>query len=271
MSRSYRGIILAIGLILSAPNHAYAEGSAKKPDTQQSIADSLRQISSRYDEQAERAKGSDQQEAPCGEGEYGSNADLCAQWKAADAAADSAWWAWAAGVAGIISTLGVLAALGIGWHSNWIARDTAKRQLRAYVSVVGCSLEDIDGRYILSAHLKNSGQTPAYNVRLSGESFAASYPLDEERPHPEIEEGYNATVGPGDEVSCVYRLWINAPMEALRRVKAGEMGFYIQGICEYEDAFAARRETKFRYVFGGRVANTGGLIMHAAESGNSAT
>jgi hypothetical protein len=270
MLRGYRLYIAALGLALASANHANAEGGKQQPQTEQSATKSLSDIAAANRQEAERAKRADQDEAPCGEGKYGSSADLCAQWKAADAASDSAWWAWAAGVSSIISTMAVLLAIGLTYQANSIARDTARRQLRAYMSVTSCELEMIEDGYILTATLNNCGQTPAYKTRISGESFADSYPLEEERPFLPLEDGYSATIGPGHPVSCTYRLFVKAKNEAFRMAQAGQLGFYIQGICEYYDAFGTRRETKFRYVFGGRIANTGGLVMHAAETGNEA-
>ncbi len=180
MSRGYRGIILALGLALSCANHAYAEGGKQEPSAQQSITKSLSDIAAANIQQTERAERSDQDEAPCGERKYGGSADLCAQWKAADAAADSAWWAWASGLVGIASTCFVLIALYLAYRSNGIARDTAKRQLRAYVGVSGIKFEiaSVEAGYspldfgtpgliypdFITINVKNFGQTPATGV-----------------------------------------------------------------------------------------------------------
>lgn len=164
MPRGYRLYIVALGLILACTNYAYAKSGNEQADAQQSVAASLDRIASRYDDAAERAQRADQEEGPCGEGKYGSNSDLCAQWKAADAASDSAWWAWAAAISSIVGTAGVVAALGIGWHSNYIARDTAKRQLRAYIGFTNWSVKTVKGKTIYTTGIQNFGQTPAYRL-----------------------------------------------------------------------------------------------------------
>ena len=133
MLRGYRLIIIGVGLALACANHAQAKGGNEQPKARQTVETSLEHIAARDDDSAKRAERADLQEAPCGPKQYGSRADLCAQWKAADAASDSAWWAWAGGIVGVGSLLGVLVAIGLAFHSNWIARDSARREHRAYV------------------------------------------------------------------------------------------------------------------------------------------
>lgn len=155
---------------------------------------------------------------------------------------------------------------------NELAKDTAQRQMRAYINVDACEIHLIDDGFILSATLKNCGQTPAYRVRIMGESFAAEYPLrTPNRAFEEVGERHDAPLGPGQVHSAPYAIRSPDPQEAMKQVLAGQVGLYIQGLCRYEDAFGNARETRFRYVFGGRPARSGGLVMHAAEMGNSAT
>lgn len=91
---------------LVAANHPDQKTEAKQAQAQQSIANSLSNISATYPEQSERAQGSDKQAEPCNPGDDSRYYDLCAQRKAADAAADSAWWAWAAGIASLVGLIG---------------------------------------------------------------------------------------------------------------------------------------------------------------------
>lgn len=161
----YRGIILTIGwLILVAANHPDPEGHGKQAQAQQSIADSLGNISATYHQETQRAHSSEKETEPCQPGDDRRYSDLCAQWKAADAAADSAWWAWAAGLASIISTTAVLVAIGLTYQANAIARDTAKRQLRAYIGVVKATANITEDSIKARIEIKNFGQTPAHGV-----------------------------------------------------------------------------------------------------------
>ena len=164
MLRSYWCIILAIaGLTLlgaaeapqppaNAEQQQTADAKGKPPPIVAPVATKATKI----------IKAPKKQE-PCGNSRYGSNDDLCAQWKAADAARDSANWAWwqlglsALGVLGLGATLWFnFRALDLAEGASQetkdalaiaernadavtshvrVAEDTAKRQLRAYLHV----------------------------------------------------------------------------------------------------------------------------------------
>lgn len=271
MLRSGRGIIVALGLVLAA-HHPNVAAQGQQPSPEERSARALENIAARYDEQSERSKSSPETEQ-CDHGDDKRYSDLCAQWKAADAAADSAWWAAFAGWFGGLSFIGVLAAIGLAFHSNWIARDTARRQLRAYIEVSECTIEVFpdDGEIIMQVSLQNCGQTPAQEASIMAESFVAPYPLDEERPLVKLKEpGWTTSVGPGKTIGCVKRLWADNVELAVEEAKARRQAFYIQGICEYTDAFGKRRDTCFRYAFAGVVSDAG-LVMQSAKTGNYST
>jgi hypothetical protein len=88
MVRGYRALIIAlVGLILigaSALSKPLAE--VKQAQEQREITDALKEISTSLKE----AQKSDQTAKPCKPGETDRNSDLCAQWKAADAASEGA-------------------------------------------------------------------------------------------------------------------------------------------------------------------------------------
>lgn len=171
MLRGYRGIILAIGLILGAASQP-PKADREKPtqsasqQVEQSLADMAASL-------REANKPSDL-EQPCKEGDNKRSSDLCAQWKAADAARSAANATWLFGALGSLIGGFTLAA---AWSAaKWarraaeetkrtadlaelaskdseaaltsalksaeaaerqvsIAEDTAQRQLRAYVTV----------------------------------------------------------------------------------------------------------------------------------------
>lgn len=272
MLRGYRCIVLAVGIALACANHADAKGDDKEPDTQQAITDSLDKIAATYDKQTKRSESPDKQAEPCKPGDDRRYSDLCAQWKAADAAADSAWWAWAGGLIGIGSLAGVFIALTLAFHSNWIARDSAKRQLRAYLAVDECSISTFpdDGCIIMQLRLKNCGQTPAQKVRVMAESFAAPFPLEQDRPFLPVEVDGGVSIGPGMDISCAKSLRTPDVYAAIANAITRVGSFYIQGVCEYVDAFGITRKTYFRYAFAG-VSGTDGLVMQPTKEGNDAT
>lgn len=247
MLRGYRLFIAALGLALASANHANAESGKQQPQTEQSATKSLSDIAAANRQEAERAKRADQDEAPCGEGKYGSSADLCAQWKAADAASDSAWWAWAAGIAGIVSTLGVVAALVIGQHSNSIARDTAKQQLRAYVGIDQYNVTPYElalpltGRFLVG--MKNFGQSPAIAL-----ATCVSYRVTEwvdQNTKPEVwdfESGVlPVDLPPGAHMFRDISFAEHAPAHS-EELKSGASVLWVKFHACYEDIFGRRHE-----------------------------
>lgn len=274
MPRSYRLIIVALGLVLASPNHAFAESSNKQPDAQQSITDSLRNISSRYDEHAERAKSADQQEAPCREGKYGSSADLCAQWKAADAAADSAWWAWAAGIAGVVSTVGVVAALCIGLHANWIARDTARRQLRAYVGLEKAPAPEVKvGEHpSIELNFRNAGHTPASCVRVTAVFGVDHFPpkhLDGKLDG--VKSNSVAEILPGRTFKMpMPSTGLAIDQSTFNAIQNGAAAIYCLGKVEYIDVFGSHHKTEFSLMSGGDLGGFPTRFM-IPKDGNTST
>ena len=245
MFSGYRGIVVALGLILAA-NHAYAKGGSEQPQTHQSVASSLEQIAAHYDDATKRAEIADQQEAPCGPRKYNSHADLCAQWKAADAAADSAWWAWAGGIIGVGSLIGVLIAIGLAFHSNWIARDTARRELRAYVLPSGLvfdwkiSLKDGRKFMELRAVFKNTGHTPTRSLKLIADVSFASVDEEQFNLAPPIEQ--HNMLGPSEEIRTPITFVSDTDViEVFKDVK----NLFLFGVVFYDDVFGKSHETRF--------------------------
>jgi hypothetical protein len=178
MPRGGRSIILALGLIL-AWHHPNVAAQSKERGSHERSADALENIAATYREQSEGAESSPI-DRECEPGQDQRNSDLCAQWKAADAAADSARWAawgtWISGISGLL----VLLALFLAFQSNRIARDTAKRDSRAYIKLV---LEKEKLTIAAGAPVRirflavNYGKTPAKNCEFkSGTKKAVVHP-----------------------------------------------------------------------------------------------
>ncbi len=171
MPRGYRYVILAaFGWLALTGQHPSPRTEREQTKAQQSIANSLSNIATTNHDLAERAKRPPKRE-PCGPRNYQSDDDLCAQWKAADAAADAAWWAqWGTWFSGI-STLLVLLALSLAYQANSIARETAGHQLRAWLLLDRFNLDTITTPMSVhsevSAQIINAGQSPAKNVSIS--------------------------------------------------------------------------------------------------------
>ena len=243
MLRGYRGIVAALGLVLAA-HHPNAEAQPKQSNPQERSASALENIASRYGEQAKRSESSRETEQ-CEQRDDKRYSDLCAQWKAADAAADSAWWAAVGGFATAISTVLVLIALRLAFGSNSIARDTAKRQLRAYLTFGEFVLNLDKADWRLQLKWNNRGQTPAIEVHTVADWIALETPLPADFIFPDpppFEEDGPATIGPNQSVygTCPQDL---SPA-LLMSVANGDRQMYVWGSVEYLDAFGQLRRSE---------------------------
>ena len=129
MPRGYRLLVIAIGLILSAASQPRQGGDTEQRHQQTSEQGALRDIASSLQE----ANKPDETTKPCPKEGPDRKSDLCAQWKAADAAEASAYWTQATfwlGISGVF--LGFLTLIAAGAAAKF-AREavmTADRALR---------------------------------------------------------------------------------------------------------------------------------------------
>lgn len=252
-----RAIVVACGLALACANHADAKNVEKQGDAQNSIASSLDHIASAYDQQAELAQNPNKQAEPCHPGDDRRYSEMCAQWKAADAASDSAWWAWAAGLSAIISTVAVLVAIGLTYQANQIARDTAKRQLRAYVFLnrLICR-EELDGEgkpglYSFIAEWKNFGQTPAQNVKVfancwhwHGSKLPPWFTFPDLHSHWGLEDGQPNMIAPGERIEITPNGG-QFPPELKHEVRNGWRRVFCWGWITYDDQFGQSHKVTY--------------------------
>lgn len=241
-------VLLAAALSLAAANHSDAKSGGKQAAAESAVSNSLQNIATSYDQSSKRAESTEKDEAKCGPEKYGSNTDLCAQWKAADAATDSAWWAWASAILGLGSFMGVVVALGIALHSNLIARDTARHQLRAYITLDSVELtppEIMRGPFSFQLFWRNSGQTPASRVftrtvfdMLAGKPVSLDYSVVDK-----ADAIGPFVVGPGQTIASErIEVSFEDGMRILHKTGSG----MVLGRVSYEDVFADRqRETEF--------------------------
>ena len=273
MLRGYRGIVAALGLVLAA-HHPNAEAQPKQSNPQERSASALENIASRYGEQAKRSESSRETEQ-CDQGDDKRHSDLCAQWKAADAAADSAWWAAVGGFASASGTILVLIALYLAFRSNWIARDTAKRQLRAYVSVSDVSLAP-EGPHLPynlqgSVTFINTGETPAIDleaalwVAVSAGSFLDRMPIIE---HPISDSPSKTVLGAGLPQQITHVTQITGHNAA--EIMSGDFTVVVHGLIRYRDIFGQLQETRYRSFQNAKTRETGTPIASCPD-GNSMT
>jgi len=188
------------------------------PDNQieaaQNIAQSLDKI-------ANDATASKPLEQKCNPGTDDRDSDLCAQWKAADAATSASASACiqtllsAIGIVGLLATLwfnhrawqsaraqsahaeealtvaqtnadSTVAAVEEARRANAIALDTQRARLRPYLHLESCSLDfnsDVSEPSHVTMNIRNYGTTPAFGLQLRAKAFTHTLPRS-----PEIHE-----------------------------------------------------------------------------------
>lgn len=120
MLRSYRLHVFALGLVLSTPAYSQ-EAKTDQNQTGADIATQLERISTAIEKQPVASAP----DRGCDPAQEDRQSDLCAQWKSADAAADSARWARFTFFAGIIGLLVGAGTLFAAWRAAHWAKKAA--------------------------------------------------------------------------------------------------------------------------------------------------
>ena len=147
----------------------------------------------------------------------------------------------------VIATI-VIASIGmLQW---WETRNTAKRQLRAYVGVRPSTLKIVTTwEWIFD--ITNYGQTPAYRLIDNAIVDICPYPLPPKFPFPELPapEPSAAVIYPNMVYyTGVARAKRDFTQEELNKIKSGTTHrLYIFGMLKYVDIFGISRTTKFCY------------------------
>jgi hypothetical protein len=143
---------------------------------------------------------------------------------------------------------------------------TARRQLRAYVFVLGHSLEQMEpgGRVKIHVTLKNFGQTPAYGLAISGMSVVA--PVFEDRSDPNARDGLPAgSLGPGAIYTITSTLQEVLTAAHVDQLKIGALTLFVSGIVRYETAFKEERILMFRLRTGFGVGGKWNELVSASD------
>ena len=124
---------------------------------------------------------------------------------------------------------------------------TARAQLRAYLFVSGredCTPEFGANSFFLWIAQKNSGSTPAYDVRSIVNTRASTTPL--QAPFPDLESALpnqGASMGPGEALMLSATMAGLTP-QRIESIKAGSETLYISILVRYRDAFGDKHFTK---------------------------
>ena len=136
---------------------------------------------------------------------------------------------------------------------NRIARKSAERQLRAYIGIHKAAVEyqEEKGRFYFHLIFRNTGQTPAYNVRLKVEWYDAKHrPTD--TPPADASRG---TIGVGGEMHVQFTTEeADRPENVLSAEDCAAIfrtgkGLWVNARVEYLDAFKKPRYLNFRNKF----------------------
>jgi hypothetical protein len=158
---------------------------------------------------------------------------------------------------------------------------TSRRQLRAHVFPDDMSI--IDGSFIdppethkadmpaILMVIKNSGQTPAYDVISWWE--IKIIPVTEEKSLvvPKLTNMHSTTVGTGGRFNK--GLWYDRILTASEKeeIFAGTLGIYGHGRIEYSDVFKIKHFSNFRLVYTGKkFPPVKGAVLTFCEGGNEA-
>ncbi len=157
-------------------------------------------------------------------------------------------WMIGAGVATVV----VLVAQGFGLFWQVL---TSRRQLRAYISAFPGTIHVQDepkgNRYNFRAVIKNTGQTPAYDVLHNGVFKVLPMPLPDgfrfDLPPPHKHRASGA-LGPGERsTSYVAAEEFFAPSVIGRFNNLEAIALYGYGVVTYKDAFKRKHKTRYGF------------------------
>ena len=184
---------------------------------------------------------------PCQPGYDDRDSDLCAQWKAADAASASAHYNWWQLAIGIIGALGLVGALGLAYQANAIARDTAKRQLRAYLVLENIEMEaDLRKGKLrgidIWAVLQNVGSTPAEVYDAYSDCWIVNDGKPVPSPNLAPKDGVVINVTIGNTTTPQRFAHANFSRAELMQIHEKSRHLYVYMIIRYRDIFKETRE-----------------------------
>ena len=180
----YRSVVAAVvglGLVGAAPQN----GSKERRENAKAQTDAGKSAPTVFRQPSNAVEVSQPpiHDRPCQEGSDNRESDLCAQWKAADAASKAAWWAMFATFVTALGTLGLFwqikltreavedtgAATEAMKEANRISETQSENQLRAWLAFdlsEGARLDTMNGQPWIKAKFKitNMGNTPAIGV-----------------------------------------------------------------------------------------------------------
>ncbi len=153
-------------------------------------------------------------------------------------------------------------------------QDTACRQLRAYVNVDGVirvnDPGEVEGRgFAVQVEVKNSGQTPAYDLFQWAKIDMREFPLADRLPIHCVDGGTRAILAAGAKTVAFPAYRHDLSQHEVDAILDNQAAVYVYGEVEYCDIFGVRRLTQFRFRCHGQGYATG--VFRADAEGNEAT
>lgn len=254
MPRGYRCIVLAAfgWLILAAgppPKGNY--GEREQPQTERQIADALNSI----DATLKKPSKADVTTQPCKNGEDRRDSDLCAQWKAADAASWATKAAWIFGVVGcLIGGATLVAAIQAAKWARRAAEETERgadaaelalkdtRQtnellVRPYIAIVALEADlemklDWSPKGFIRFGIKNFGQVPSKDVTIFSGSDLFAPPIGDENVEDLPIKNSVGPVHPGETITTTL-YFAPLPPDVFKAVRSGACAWVARICVEY--------------------------------------
>lgn len=204
----------------------------------------------------------DDYQAECNKPQGPTEADLCQQWRMANAAEKQVDLIAKQYRLQILEVWFLFSTLGLSITAIFLSLFVAMRQLRAYVVIVpgerdspSGTAQDINTNSPMQLWpiLKNVGQTPAYNLTCKSICALLPLPLPEgfDFPLPNKPPENATTLGPQQSrisFSQLDRILTQEELAEIRGLAApGRRRIYCYGIVQYTDAFGWKRRSKFCY------------------------
>jgi hypothetical protein len=247
-------IIIASFGILNQPVFAAQQISSAKPERALSSTD-VQRAAAQVTEAIEKSAYQPTADRGCPNGPEDRSSDLCAQWKAADAAADAAKYSFWGLLATIVGTILLIVTL-------MQSRSTTRRELRAYVSVkpqtfISRMLADGGRSFEIQIQMENGGATPAYraahlgNIVALKDEVAAVYFSKGHEESPRLGTPHAVTIHQGADSIGSIQSHEPISVNQIAGIKEGKLKLYAFGSVEYADTFNVRRQTHFCYYLEG--------------------
>lgn len=186
------------------------------------------------------------------------------------------WWSktdW------FLVSVGILQLIVFAWQAMCLRqtvktmKDTANRQLRAYVGVEKLSIspdKEKPGQNKIDTTIINTGQTPAYDVKHWQRFKVIPFPPSELTfPLEKPEHLSKGMIGPGHKTYKHEKILADTNYYQ-SGIMDGTMVMYVWGKIEYRDAFNVIQHTRYRFMRGGNIPIHGDAFAYC-DDGNEAT